>query len=393
MASTGDLLARYTAGQHEEVWADMVALGPAVRDAAHLDDAWAVARETMRRARHNLELLIRRLDEMGYRFWTGREASPQAAPARTVTFNGRPITAPADDLLTALFDEAGRVPPAQITPAMIDQLTGAYRSLMFPWLDPALLYQRQSLPVDAQVRAAFEAAKTAPAGTLTSEMIEQLDRLRRSAMDEALAYWRGKGEDPPAIRDQREKEARQREAAQISDHTKDKRVLCPPSKRDLAQVRKIEKTSAVLPLALRAWIEEVGHVNLSGALPGLSALDGGDISGVFADPLMVSPQLFLFEVDDWLDGGASREPLDGLLGWDARTKARLAIEDGQLDHGYSLELPNPAADAVLKGAPHDLTLVGYLRLAFRCGGFPGWDGREGRPTAALARLAEGLLPI
>lgn len=62
-------LNRYAAGEHQEVWHDLVALGPAVRqDSALLADARAVANETMRRASHNLALLIPRLRAAGYQF-------------------------------------------------------------------------------------------------------------------------------------------------------------------------------------------------------------------------------------------------------------------------------------------------------------------------------------
>ncbi|MGZ3680588.1 MAG: hypothetical protein ACXWQR_18935 [Ktedonobacterales bacterium] len=61
-------LERYVAGEHEQVWAELVALGAAVRQEPLHADALAVARETMRRARQNVLLLIRRLREVGYRF-------------------------------------------------------------------------------------------------------------------------------------------------------------------------------------------------------------------------------------------------------------------------------------------------------------------------------------
>src|SRR5262249_5480410 len=61
-------LERYQAGERVEVWDDLVALGEGVRHKLYHDDAIAVANETMRRARHNVELLIRRLVEIGYRF-------------------------------------------------------------------------------------------------------------------------------------------------------------------------------------------------------------------------------------------------------------------------------------------------------------------------------------
>jgi len=63
-----DLLQRYHDGEHEQVWADLRELGPAVRDDGVLDDARMVAVETMRRVRHNVEVLRRRLDDAGYRF-------------------------------------------------------------------------------------------------------------------------------------------------------------------------------------------------------------------------------------------------------------------------------------------------------------------------------------
>jgi hypothetical protein len=59
---------RYLNGQCVEVWNDLIALGDKVRDKSILPDAQAVADETMRRARQNLEMLIPRLAEVGYRF-------------------------------------------------------------------------------------------------------------------------------------------------------------------------------------------------------------------------------------------------------------------------------------------------------------------------------------
>ncbi|HTS27749.1 MAG TPA: hypothetical protein VMH81_17865 [Bryobacteraceae bacterium] len=59
---------RYLAGERIEVWNELVALGEAVRRKPVQADAIAVAKETMRRARHNIEALITRLSSMGYRF-------------------------------------------------------------------------------------------------------------------------------------------------------------------------------------------------------------------------------------------------------------------------------------------------------------------------------------
>ena len=67
------LLARYQNGECEAVWRDLVALGADVRQAPYQDAARAVAEETMRRVRHNVELLVTRLKQMGYRFFDPKQ--------------------------------------------------------------------------------------------------------------------------------------------------------------------------------------------------------------------------------------------------------------------------------------------------------------------------------
>ncbi len=64
-------LDRYRAGEYEQVWADLAALGEAVRVEPLYSDALAVARETMRRVRWNIETLIPRLRDIGYEFGYG----------------------------------------------------------------------------------------------------------------------------------------------------------------------------------------------------------------------------------------------------------------------------------------------------------------------------------
>jgi hypothetical protein len=61
-------LDRYLAGEREAVWSELTALGPAIRTEPLFADAYAVARETMTRARANVEVLVQRLTSLGYRF-------------------------------------------------------------------------------------------------------------------------------------------------------------------------------------------------------------------------------------------------------------------------------------------------------------------------------------
>src|SRR5262245_2042430 len=64
-------LDRYLAGEYEQVWAELVALDGVVREEPIYSDALAVARETMRRVRWNIETLIPRLIAIGYQFGYG----------------------------------------------------------------------------------------------------------------------------------------------------------------------------------------------------------------------------------------------------------------------------------------------------------------------------------
>ncbi|HEX8365184.1 MAG TPA: SMI1/KNR4 family protein [Allosphingosinicella sp.] len=59
---------RYLAGEHEQVWKDLVALKAKVRTAEHAADALAVAYETMDRVARNVRTLAGRLDAIGYTF-------------------------------------------------------------------------------------------------------------------------------------------------------------------------------------------------------------------------------------------------------------------------------------------------------------------------------------
>ena len=73
-------LDRYQGGEHTAVWAELNALGEDVRRPKVKEDARAVARETMRRARRNIETLIPRLREIGYNF---HDKKPFLGAART----------------------------------------------------------------------------------------------------------------------------------------------------------------------------------------------------------------------------------------------------------------------------------------------------------------------
>jgi hypothetical protein len=181
--------------------------------------------------------------------------------------------------------------------------------------------------------------------------------------------------------------------AAVTSHLEDEIVFSPPAATTTSMIHKLEKAGLTLPLSLKAWAEAVGHVNLSGSHSALCFWQDGAFPGVFADPLMVSLDDLMQRGEEWLDAPDENEKLEIILGWDADTKANLVIEDEQIDQGYSLLLPNPAADAGLNNEPHETHFVDYLRTAFYWGGFPGWENQERRPEKELRFLSDGLLPI
>jgi hypothetical protein len=77
MSAHGTYLERYLRGEHKRVWDELVAFGAAVREEPLYSDAVALAHETMRRVRHNIETLVPRLATLGYvfgyRWLVGRE--------------------------------------------------------------------------------------------------------------------------------------------------------------------------------------------------------------------------------------------------------------------------------------------------------------------------------
>jgi hypothetical protein len=194
---------------------------------------------------------------------------------------------------------------------------------------------------------------------------------------------------------------RLKKQVEIADHRQDGSVFSPPTKTEITFIRKLEKKGMLkkgmfLPLSLRAWVEQVGDVNLAGAHPALCIWEDANLPGVHADPLMVTLDHFMFHIEGWVeacDAGEDPGVIDPVLGWDAEAKARLAVADEQFDYGYTMELPNAAADAPFDGEPHNTGFVDYLRIAFRWGGFPGWERHDKRPEYELKLLTEGLLPI
>lgn len=128
LVRVGDLTARYVSGEHARVWAELRGLGERIREPQHLADAQAVARETMRRVRKNVETLRARLERVGYRFQYPDEVHvppPADAVARLDAIEEQ-LGGPFPLSLRAFYEVVGSVNFAQ-----------AHDQTIHDWLGPA----------------------------------------------------------------------------------------------------------------------------------------------------------------------------------------------------------------------------------------------------------------
>jgi len=350
-------LERYRNGEREEVWSDLDSLGGAVRQAQYLPDAQAVAEETMKRVRHNVELLVERLDTLGYEF---------SSPGYSFSEQLQGVQASMD-----YMDRLLAGPPDSVSP----QLQGMVENL----------------------RLQHEALREQ--GLAPREMLGVLQEMAAKQSQGSKARAR----------------ATRAPGSTIAD--------------DIAEYE--NSIGGPIPLSLRAWCEIVGSVSLVGTHPTLcvGAKPGGPpifinpdftkdaeqrvaelrAAGVntttvlshapeppLADPLAISCN---FEEEDDDDTGERERPERELDGERNVRRLALGINDrikaGARGRGdlYCIEVPSPGVADAAFGDWHKTSFVNYLRIAFRWGGFPGWERYSERPDIELAYLRHGLLPI
>jgi len=80
MQMNRDWLARYRSGQREQVWHELRQLGAAVREPENRAEAQLVCDEMAVRARHNIEVIVERLTQDGFRFHTNDDEQTPVTP-------------------------------------------------------------------------------------------------------------------------------------------------------------------------------------------------------------------------------------------------------------------------------------------------------------------------
>jgi hypothetical protein len=268
---------RYSNGECEKVWEELVALGPAVREDPYAADALAVAYETMQRVEANVRTVTVRLREMKYEF---QGHGDQRAGSG-----------------------------ASLDPGRIQELSPQVQDLLMQ------IQQARGKPTK---------------------------RSKRQPRDEKV------------------------------------RAHVPPGPLVRKQISRLEKMAGPLPLSLRAFYEIVGEVNWMGHHPRLSPPQGS----ICPDPLVV------FAVGDALAQCEQMEDDERYIPIAPDDLHKAGASGGE---AYGISTPELRADGELLYERHGLLFVDYLRLVFRFGGFPGYDGFAAGVPAEIASLREGLL--
>jgi hypothetical protein len=341
-------LERYELGEHEQVWDDLVALGAAVREEPMYSDALAVAHETMRRVRHNFEMLIPRLVAIGYQFGYGW-VQPFVRERLLCPYR---------------IDYPGRHGET-VEPSIPDRFAYSYRTAYQEYLELA-----QSMP---------------PLFVPASDREERIAHLEVTV----------------AATNPHHKGTREHLQAMLAE------LRAKPSAQDLVVM--LEALLGTLPLSVRAWYEDVGGINLVGDHPDWRAIlpesvrippmdETEYVSPMYVlDALQIRPldEAWLAEMRAWVHRDQVSQQMLGRYPLTLAPGEWMKYLDNSSDGGtYVLQMMLPAlgvdAPCIIPG---NQMFVAYLRECFRWGGFRGWAKFDKRPEQDLAFLTQDLLPL
>jgi hypothetical protein len=356
----GSYLARYEAGEHEAVWQELVALGDRVREAPLRDDARAVAHETMRRVRHNVELLVPRLRAIGFEFAAPHEAHlPPDPRAAAVLDRLEAAVGPIPLALRAFHEVVGSVClmgshptlSSYTPPPDLGRLVSDMRATV-------AAHTSEPPPAAPDPLAAFAKVRDMPGG---EAFLQRLPPAALDMMRQAMAL----------------NQQLMARMAEIPQETERMMQMGVPSAR-FAETQRLAE-------ALGARMQPPAGAPASAA--------------PVSDPLVVAPPAFddvdayrVYEADEFEEGALGDDAVivnGGVYAIDVSPDD--CHKAGQSGGGpYHVRIPDARADAPLVDSPYD-SFVDYLRRSFRWGGFPGLADYP--PPAELARLTAGLLPI
>ena len=151
----------------------------------------------------------------------------------------------------------------------------------------------------------------------------------------------------------------------------------PPGAQVDRFLKQLDELAGPAPLSLATFYQIVGSVDLTGDHEQLTA---SSLGYFLPDPLVVfALDQMLLGHDPAAEGNSGRI----CIAPDAYHKAEFSG-----GAPYEMALPDARADGELLNERHGLFFVDYLRLAFRWGGFPGYDGVAHR----YARMVKDISP-
>lgn len=356
-AARRSYLDRYQAGEHEAVWSELAALGADVRLEPVYSDARAVARETMTRVRHNVELLATRLRELDYRF----------------THPDEVLVPPTPELLERLDRIEAEAGPLPLSVRAFFENVGA---VCFMGSHPRLSGYTPSPSLAEMVDETNAAiAEHAPgAGPAAAPPPPAAIELPPNVPPQLAALFGAQGPLGDAMALARELMRRVQEVQEDSG--------------------RMISEGGEMPERLRMNYQLAEGLQIRMMSQGAPPTAGPDVA---SDPLVVWAP-YDDDLEEYRELGDPDDPdARDDEGWTGRYVIEIApdaLHKANISGGgpYAIAFPDPAADApVLElDAP---SFVGYLRECFRWGGFPGLAEEPDPPTEELARLTEGLLPI
>jgi hypothetical protein len=167
-----------------------------------------------------------------------------------------------------------------------------------------------------------------------------------------------------------------------------------------SQLDALEQRAGALPLSLGAWYEATGEVNLVGRPP-----DAWAVRLSALDPFQVHPLEVVVEFyEEWLEEQAlsfslpEEEQNAEEIAYFSQARLIIMLDvDSKVGYsglgGYEVLVPSVAADALLRGHRQRLSVVTYVRLSCRWGGFPALEFEHTRPEEVAHDLTTGLLPL
>ena len=324
---------RYQRGERIEVWSDLIALGEAVRQEPVYSDAVAVARETMTRARLNVETLITRLDGIGYEFLT-RQRAMQGLAAHLEgmqAFAAGQLEALRTNQFPA-YESIEALQPGFIKNQFLPAAEQIANSPRMQWLIESM--RTGASAEEARPSSLEDPSIYSPAGKRDAEL-DNVERQLAGPLPIALRAWS--------------------EAVTHVSFLGWHPILNPSS---------IVNFGAGVPYTQQdgARIEPAPDVDVS-ALP---------------DPLVLHDLV-----------GAVRDRADPDR-WDGDIFL-IGIDFG-IDESHGIRLPDRSADPVF-GDWKKGFFVEYLRRVFAWGGFPGWERRPNPPMDLIRELTQGLRAI